>query len=295
MCVRCAPCRIQPRYWQARTPLSAFHVASSSGDVFLNDALLRALTHQLGLAQCAVLLTAGEPCSSSLEAAPCPDPMWLCSGGSGGAAAEAELTISNSVYQAAASGLCGTSSASAAAAEACATLRSVPAIEQLVANGSCTPACFAQLSGSGDAKPSIQPSSLPPTSGACFSFWLQTDAASEAGAQAAASNLHNATTAGALQDALANFSAPDASIQFDVGASGACVFCVLTLLCPVPHPTCSHIFMYLMLWCRHPSPGWVWLLPAAATAPQPSAALASAPPAAAAALSAAPARPLPAG
>ena len=208
------PCRFtqeQPRFYQARTPLTAFHVAQE-GSLFLNDVLLRTVTRQLGLADCQVQLAAGEECSAALAAAPCTDPLWLCGG---------QLTVSNSVYQAASSGMCS-AYGNAAAPAVCQTLRTHPAIARYSAAGRCQPACFAQLTPDAGDHGSLAPAPAPSSAsvGTCLTFALQLDTASEAEAQAAAANLHNATTAGALLDALASFAAPGHPLKFVVGDSG---------------------------------------------------------------------------
>ncbi|KAL4459030.1 hypothetical protein ABPG75_013895 [Micractinium tetrahymenae] len=234
-----APCAFttqQPRYWQAATPLSTLHV-DPRNSFFLGDSLLRTLTRQLGLQPCQVLLTAARPCSAALAAAPCPDPLWLCGG---------ELTISASVYEAARSGLCAAvqvaaapaPAASASAANAttgaqrhapapppppavCQTLEQYPAIAELVAADACDPACFAQVTDSANSSARLAPPSppRPAAAGACYTFTLQMDAASEAEAALLAANLHNATTAGALQDSLASFAAGGEQLQFILGDS----------------------------------------------------------------------------
>lgn len=225
-----APCVFttqQPRYWQAATQLSALHVDAQKS-FFLGDSLLRTLTRQLGLQPCQVLLTAAQPCSAALAAAPCPDPLWLCGG---------ELTISGSVYEAARSGLCAAVHAAApgpAATRAppsvavlplpavCQTLEEFPGIADLVAAGACNPACFAEVTG--DANSTVRlapPPPAPAAAGSCYAFALQLDAASEAEAALLATNLHNATTAGALQDSLASFAAAGEQLQFMLGDSGA--------------------------------------------------------------------------
>ena len=208
------PCRFtqeQPRFYQARTPLTAFHVAQE-GSLFLNDALLRTVTRQLNLADCQVQLAAGEECIAAVAGAPCADPLWLCGG---------QLTVSNSVYQAASSGMCS-AYGNAAAPAVCQTLRTHPAIARYSAAGRCQPACFAQLTPDAGDHGSLAPAPAPSSAsvGTCLTFALQLDTASEAEAQAAAANLHNATTAGALLDALASFAAPGHPLKFVVGDSG---------------------------------------------------------------------------
>ncbi len=226
-----APCAFtnqQPRYWQAATPLSVLHV-DSRNSFFLGDALLRTLTRQLGLQPCQVQLTAAQPCSAALAAAPCPDPLWLCGG---------ELSISASVYEAARSGLCSAIPAAPAPAPAaasaelrspappppavCQALEENPAITALVAADACKPTCFAEVTDANStARLAPPPPSPPAAAGACYSFNLQVDAASEAEAGLLATNLHNATTAGALQDSLASFAATGEQLQFVLGDSGA--------------------------------------------------------------------------
>lgn len=171
-----------------------------------------------------VLLSEGEACSAALAAAPCPDPLWLCDG---------QLTTSNSVYQAARMGLCsttaGTATAAGNAAQAgvCQTLRDYPAIATYAAADACIPTCMAQLTPSSaengtSSLSTLAPPPPPRAAGGCWAFWLQLDAASEEDAAEAAANLHNATTAGALLDSLASFSAPGPGrINFLMGDSGA--------------------------------------------------------------------------
>lgn len=224
----CAFTTQQPRYWQAATQVSALHV-DPRNSFFLGDSLLRTLTRQLGLQPCQVQLTAAQPCSAALAAAPCPDPLWLCGG---------ELTISASVYEAARSGLCAAAHAAAAPAPAaagaqlrtpappppvvCQTLDEYPAIAELVAADACEPACFAEVTDANNTAQLAPPAPPPPAAaGACFTFTLQVDAGSEAEAALLATNLHNATTAGALQDSLASFAAAGEQLQFMLGDSGA--------------------------------------------------------------------------
>lgn len=162
-------------------------------------------------------MSQGEACASSLAAAPCPDPLWLCGG---------QLTVANSVYQAAKAGLCSGSGNTTAAA--CATLDDHPEIAEYAAAGECEPTCLAELTppakggGDGNKTSLAPPPPPPPVAGGCWVFWLQVDAPNEAAARAVATNLHNATTAGALLDSLASYSAPaPGHIRFLIGDSGA--------------------------------------------------------------------------
>lgn len=163
-----------------------------------------------------VVLSQGEACEAALAAAPCPDPLWLCGG---------TLTISNSVYQAARAGLCGTA-ANATQAGVCETLESYPDIQQLVDADRCTATCLAQVQQAqparGAAPPApatLAPPPPPPSAGGCWTYWLQLDVATEAQAGSAAAALHSATMAGALQDNLRSFFAPG-KVTFVIGDSG---------------------------------------------------------------------------
>jgi len=165
-----------------------------------------------------VVLSQGEACSAALAAAPCPDPLWLCG---------SQLTVSNSVYQAARAGMCANASTAAESLSVCQTLRQYPAISQLAAAGACEPACFARLtqpandtSGTGNA--TLAPPPPPPASaGGCWTFQLQVDAASANEATNISLDLRNATTAGALLDGLGSYGAPGGTIRFLIGDSGA--------------------------------------------------------------------------
>lgn len=208
----CAFTHSQPRY--AVTTVDELLVWNAQDEspqsIFLNDALLRAVTQQLGLQQCQVELTEGSPCNSALAEAACPDPMWLCGG---------EVTITDSVYEAARSGVCDGSSGGDALV--CQTLQEYPAISDLVAGGSCEPACFAQLIQSGGqdtlAAPAPAPSSVVD---GCFSFSLAVAAASQEDASTVAASLNNATTKAALSDLLGPFANPNSTITVTMGDTG---------------------------------------------------------------------------
>ena len=208
----------QPRFYQGRTGITALNV-DPQGALFLNDALLRTLTRQLGLAECQVLLTQGEECEAALAAAPCPDPSWVCGG---------DMVIANSVYQAARSGLCAGGSTEAV----CQTLADYPDIAAAVAAGECEAMCFAQLAAgndtaSGGDAPGAKLGPPPPPPGppkapasACYAFTLQVDSSTQKEAQTVAANVHNASTMGVLLDTLASYSAPGKRIAFVMGDTG---------------------------------------------------------------------------
>ena len=257
--LKCAFVSTQPRYASLRTTVTALNVAPGQSAFFLSDSLIRLLTRQLGLAPCQVrrrpparrcrpcvcisagrparasapllhqppcplcthpqvVLSQGEACSAALAAAPCPDPLWLCG---------SQLTVSNSVYQAARAGMCTNASAAAESLSVCQTLRQYPTITQLAEAGACEPACFARLTkpandSSGGGNATLAPPPPPPAgAGGCWTFQLQVDTASEDAATSVSLDLHNATTAGALLDGLGSYSASDAAIRFVIGDSGA--------------------------------------------------------------------------
>lgn len=164
-----------------------------------------------------MVLSQGEACSAALAAAPCPDPLWLCG---------SQLTVSNSVYQAARAGMCSNASTAAESLSVCQTLKQYPAISQLAAAGACEPACFARLTkpandSSGGNATLAPPPPPPAAAGGCWTFQLQVDAADEDAATNVSLDLHNATTAGALLDGLGSYGAAGTPIRFVIGDSGA--------------------------------------------------------------------------
>lgn len=209
-----SPCNFtmtQPRYSQV--VLDALMVwnanPQSPASIFLNDALLRTVTRQLGLAACQVELTQGQPCSVALAEIACPDPLWLCGG---------QLTLSSSVYQAARSGLC--TGIQAADASVCKALLEHPEIVSYVTAGDCEPVCFAELASTGTTTELAAPAPAPSALDSCFSFGLTVAEPTQAGAAATAAALRNATTRGALMDALASFAVVNQSIRISMGDTG---------------------------------------------------------------------------
>eukprot|EP00887_Chlorella_sp_A99_P006694 scaffold3.g6694.t1 len=220
----CAFTRTQPRYSAAIAErLVVWNAASQSPQsIFLNDVLLRAVTRQLGVADCQVGLSQGEQCSAALAATSCPDPLWLCAG---------EITISNSVYEAARSGVCdappaGPNATAAAASPAaapsvCQTLASYPVIRQYVASGSCDPVCFAEVSHANGSSGTLAPPPPPPSAlDTCFAFHLVVATPTPEAASLVAVNMANATTRDALAHALASFAAPGATVKISMGDTG---------------------------------------------------------------------------
>ena len=306
----CAFASQQPRFWQATTRLSALHV-SPSGSFFLGDALLRTLQRQLGLAQCQVVLTAGETCGAAFAALPCADPVYVCAG---------ELTISDSIYQAAKSGLCGSSAPAPAPAAlagppapasppapppaVCETLAAYPAIQEHVAADECVAVCYAQLqpAAAGASGVQLAPPPPPAAAGACYTFQLVVDAATQPDVANAAADLHNMTTAGALLDSLSSFAAPGSGLNFIIsdsgrawgcGGDGSRVVCLSLAVAACPAPRCGQraAAASCALWqlphrlpsCRDHHRRGLWVLPAA----QPAALASPAQPLAAPAFSAA--------
>jgi hypothetical protein len=211
----CSFTQQQPRFYQGSTRITALNV-NAEASPFLNDALLRTLKRQMGLSECQVQLTQGQECEAALVAAPCPDPLWVCGGG--------DSVLTNSVYQAALSGLCNDTSRSASTQQACQTLEDNPSAAAAVADGDCEASCYlGELEGSSNSTATAAEPTPESTAAAssCYAYTLQVDSPTDKAAEKAAANLHNATTMGALLDALASFSAtPTDRITFLLGDTG---------------------------------------------------------------------------
>lgn len=199
----CAFVGEQPRYYAVTAQA---RVTGAASNVILNDALLRALTRQLVLEPCQMVLTQAAACDATLASLPCVDPYWAC---------EAEdLTISASVYTAARTGACGKGGGMWPGSPICKALKANPAVGEAVAAGTCQPKCM-------DAAPNATAVAAPPpprpvpaaTAGGCAEWSLQIEASKLKEAQAAAYSLNDASNTAAVAAGLAPFAAEGATLQ----------------------------------------------------------------------------------
>ena len=196
----------QPRYYAVTAQAK---VTGAANNVILNDAFLRALTRQLVLEPCQVVLTQGAACDATLAHLPCVDPYWAC---------EAEdLTISASVYTAARTGACAKGGGMWPGSPICKALKANPAVGEAVAAGACQPTCLDAAPNStavaAPAPPPPPPPGRSPTASGCAGWSLQIETAKLKEAQAAAYSLNDASNMAAVAAGLAPFAAEGATLQ----------------------------------------------------------------------------------
>ena len=171
-----------PRYYRVTAEVTLQGVRTN--EVLLNDAFIRLLRSELGVAPCQLSMTQGSNCTSGTQQLPCSDPVFNCGNGT---------MISEDVYIAVRQGNCENLTANNTLV--CNTIAANPSISQAVVSGLCRPAC---ISGTPQATQELPV--------ACNSYTLSVDAADKAAALAIASALGNTTVQSTLSNSLSQFS-----------------------------------------------------------------------------------------